>query len=99
MEKLLHKDKILRYNIKKNEIQYLVLKSIYKNLNFFTLIRWNAFSKLAKLAKKNNKTAITNRCVYTVNKKRFNKLTNSSRHVFIKLIRSGIINGIRKSSW
>ena len=99
MEKLLYKDKKLRKNIKKNELQYIVLKSIFKNLNFFTLIRWNAFGKLSQLAQQNNKTAITNRCIYSINKKRFNKLTKSSRHIFLKLIRSGVVHGIRKSSW
>ena len=99
MEKLVYKDKKLRNNIKKNEIQYIILKSIFKNLNFFTLIRWNAFRKLTQITQQTNKTAITNRCVYSVNRKRFNKLTKSSRHVFLKLIRSGVIFGIRKSSW
>ena len=50
MKKLLEKDKKLRINILKIEKQYFILKSIYKNLNFFTPIRWNAFLKLKKLA-------------------------------------------------
>jgi ribosomal protein S14 len=99
MKKLLQKDKILRSKIKEQEIQHLILKSIYKNSNFFTLIRWNAFIKLSGFTKKNTKTALTNRCVYSINKKRFNKLTNFSRHIFLKLIRSGNVNGIQKSSW
>ena len=100
MKKLLIKDKKLRLGIIKTENRHLILKSIFKNLNFFTLIRWNAFIKLHNLSKNNgNKNLLVNRCLYTVNKKRFNKLTNFSRHVFLKLIRSGQINGIKKSSW
>ena len=99
MKKLLQKDIKLRHQIKNDEIQHLVLKSIYKNLNFFTLIRWNAFIKLSSLAQNNNKISLVNRCVYSINKKRFNKLTNFSRHIFLKLLRSGNISGARKSSW
>ena len=68
-------------------------------MNFFTLIRWNAFVKLKYLAKKNSKISTVNRCFYTINKKRLNKFVNISRHVFLKLIRSGQIYGMRKSSW
>lgn len=99
MKKLLEKDKRLRLNIIKDESQSLVLKSIFKNLNLFTLIRWNAFIKLHNLSIKNNKNALTNRCLHSISKKRFNKLTNFSRYIFLKLIRSGQINGVRKSSW
>jgi ribosomal protein S14 len=98
MQKLLEKDKKLRIKNLRTEINYIILKSIFKNLNFFTLIRWNAFIKLQNLSS-NNKYAIINRCVFSVNKKRFNKLTNFSRHIFLKLIRNGQIHGIKKSSW
>lgn len=99
MQKLLEKDKKLRARIKNIEKQHFVLKSIFKNFNFFLLIRWNAFLKLKNLTSGSAKASISNRCLYTINKKRFNKLTTFSRHVFLKLIRSGEINGIRKSSW
>jgi ribosomal protein S14 len=81
------------------ENQHFILKSIFKNFNFFTLVRWNAFLKLKLLTKNNSKVAITNRCLKGVNKKRFNKLTTFSRHIFLKLIRSGSITGMRKASW
>ena len=99
MKKLLAKDKKLRFEIKKSENQYLVFKSIYKNLNFFTLVRWNAFIKLQNLSVNGNKNALSNRCLFSVNKKRFNKLTNFSRHIFLKFIRSGQTSGISKSNW
>jgi ribosomal protein S14 len=99
MKKLLEKDKNRRLNIKGLEKQYFILKSISKNLNFFTLIRWNAFLILNKLSKNNSKISLSNRCLYSINKKRYNKLTNFSRHIYLKLIRSGNISGLQKSSW
>jgi ribosomal protein S14 len=99
MKKLLVKDKKLRYKLTNLEKQHLVLKSIFKNLNFFTLIRWNAFIKLHNLSASGNKNSLSNRCLHSINRKRFNKLTNFSRHTFLKLIRSGQITGLKKSSW
>jgi ribosomal protein S14 len=99
MEKLLIKDKKRRVNLKKTEIKHFIFKSIFKNLNFPILIRLNAFVKLAKLIKNNFQVAMSSRCLYSVNKKRFNKLTTFSRHIFLKLIRSGNISGIRKANW
>lgn len=99
MKKLLEKDKKLRVNFKKFEKQQFILHSINKNFNFFLLIRWNAFLELKKLSKKSSKTLVVNRCVSSINKKRFSKRTNVSRHVFIKLVRHGYISGMQKSSW
>lgn len=79
MKKLLEKDKKLRKLIRSTENQHFVLKSIFKNLNFFTLVRWNAFLKLKSLIKKNSKVSVINRCLEGINKKRFNKLTTFSR--------------------
>jgi ribosomal protein S14 len=99
MKALVEKDKILRLNLTKIENKHFILKSIIKNFNLFILIRWNAFLRLNLLTKLKSKVSITNRCVYSYNKKRFNKLTSFSRHVFLKKIRSGEINGLKKSSW
>jgi ribosomal protein S14 len=99
MKKLLEKDKKYRIQIQNKDYQHFVLKSIFKNFNFFILIRWNAIVKLKKLAKRKSKISLINRCLYTVNKKRFNKLTCFSRHVFLKLIRTGNIYGVKKISW
>jgi hypothetical protein len=38
------------------------------------------------------------KCLSSINKKRFNKLTTFSRHIFLKLIRQGVIAGIQKAS-
>ena len=69
MKKLLEKDKKLYLKIKKTDTKQFILKSIFENSNFFFLIRWNAFTKLKKLSKNNSKISITNRCLYTINKK------------------------------
>jgi ribosomal protein S14 len=99
MKKLIEKDKKLRLHIVKTENKHFILKSIIKNFNFFILIRWNAFLQLKTLTQKFSKISITNRCLNSINKKRFNKLTGFSRHVFLKTVREGSVNGIRKSSW
>lgn len=99
MKKLIERDKKLRLEIKKNEKQHYVLKSIFKNFNFFILVRWNAYLKLKSLTKTNSSVALSYRCLTSINKKRFNKLTVFSRHIFLKLIRSGNISGLQKSSW
>lgn len=99
MKKLIEKDKKRIDSVKQIEKQNFILKSIFKNTNFFLLIRWQAFLKLKLLTSKNSKVSISLKCLYTTNKKKFNKNTFFSRHVFLKLIRSGELSGIRKSSW
>lgn len=99
MKKILEKDKKLRDRINNKENRYFLLKSIFRNSNFFSLVRWNAFIGLKSLGKNNSKVSISSRCLYSINRKRFNKLTTFSRHIFLKLVRSGEIYGMRKSSW
>ena len=99
MKKLLEKDKKLREKILKVEKQYFILNFIYKNFNFFTLVRWNAFLKLKNISNNNHKTSLSNRCLATINRKRFNKFTTFSRQIFLKNLRFGKFYGIRKSSW
>lgn len=70
MKKLIEKDKKIRINIKKIEIKKITLKSIFQNLNFFKLIRFNAFLKLNQLSQKsNNPTSLFNKCLYSHSKK------------------------------
>lgn len=99
MKKLITKDKRLRVKLKTQERQYFILKAILQNSNLFVLIRWNAYLQLKRLRKNESKVSILSRCVYTINRKRFNVLTPFSRYVFLKLIRSGQLSGISKSSW
>lgn len=99
MKKLFAKDKKNRTIIKQLELKHFVLKQISTNANFFKIVKWNALYKLSNLSKQSSKTVVSNRCVKTINKKTFHKFTNFSRTVFLKLVKSGYISGIRKSSW
>jgi ribosomal protein S14 len=99
MKKLIEKDKLLKERFLNIEDRHFVLKAIIKNLNFFNLVRWNAIVNLKVLTQNASKISTVNRCLFTVNRKRFNKLTGFSRHVFLKTIRSGSVTGIKKSSW
>lgn len=99
MKKLVEKDKKIRKTIYIFEKKKFILKSISQNLNFFNLIRWKAYFNLSLLPSTSSKTFITNRCVKTIHKKRFNKLTNFSRMVFLKLVKSNQFNSIYKGSW
>lgn len=99
MKKLIEKDKKLRKIIKHLDKEFFVLKSIFKNLNFSTLVRWKALLELKTLGAKNSKVSLSPKCLLTLNKKKYNKLTFFSRHVFLKLIRKGFIPTAKKASW
>jgi ribosomal protein S14 len=99
MKKLFAKDRENRKLIKETELQRFILKQISTNSNFLKTTKWNALYKISSLSKKSSKTVLSNRCVKTINKKTFHKFTNFSRTVFLKLVKSGHISGMRKSSW
>jgi ribosomal protein S14 len=99
MRKLLEKDKKTRKNVYRFENFHFILKIITQNQNFFSLIRWKANSKLNNLPSRSSKTFLSNRCILTTNKKKTNKLTNFSRTVLLKLIKTKSISNIYKSSW
>jgi ribosomal protein S14 len=99
MKKIFAKDNKNRKDVKKSELKHYILKQISTNSNFFKITRWNAVYKLSNFPKKSSKTILSNRCVKTVNKKTFHKFSNFSRTVFLKLVKSGFISGMRKSSW
>jgi ribosomal protein S14 len=96
MKHLIKKDKKFRKTLKNINLQYFILQSIFKNTNLFTLHRWNAYLKLQG---KQSRISLVPRCQITINRKRFNKFTNFSRHLFLKLIRLGKISGFKKISW
>ena len=96
MKKLVQKDKITRYYyLNRYEKKHIIFKLIFKNFNFFILLRWLS-TFLAFLTKNNSKTVMLNRCLLTYNKKRFNKLSVFSRHIFLKLIKKGLVLGTFK---
>lgn len=99
MKKLFAKDIKARQFVEQNELKNFILKQISNNINFSSITRWNARQKLTNLPKNSSKTYISNRCVKTINKKTFHKFSNFSRTVYLKLVRSGSIYGMKKSSW
>ena len=99
MKKLITKDKKLRLKLKAQEKQFFILKTILQNSNLFMLIRWNAFFRLKTLGEISSEVSLSSRCLYTINRKRFNTLAPFSRYVLLKFIRSGRISGVRKSNW
>ena len=99
MKKLFAKDRRNRKTVKQLELKHFILKQISTNSNFLKTTRWNALYKLSNISKNSSKTVISNRCVQTINKKTFHKFSNFSRTVYLKLVKSGYISGIRKSSW
>ena len=98
MKKIFSKDKQNRNTVKQLELKHFILKQISNDSNFSKITVWNSLTKLTSLNKRSSKTYVSNRCVKTINKKIFNKFSNFSRSVF-KLIKSGQISGMRKSSW
>jgi ribosomal protein S14 len=99
MKKLFTKDLKNRKIIKKSELKHFVLKQILTNSNYLKTIRWNVAYNLSNTSKTNSKTIVSNRCVQTKSRKTFHKFSNFSRIVFLKLVKSGYISSIRKSSW
>ena len=99
MKKLIEKDKKVRKKIKKLEKKKFILKIILNNINLPYLLRFNASNNLNNITKKASKTLISNRCIATVNKKKFGKLTHYSRIFFLKLARNKKIHGITPASW
>jgi ribosomal protein S14 len=100
MKKQTQKDKNLRKSFNRQELNYIILKSIVKNENLSLLIKWNAVLKLSNFLGGQNKTRFVNRCVLTNRKAKFNRIFKKfSRLSFLSLARSGVISGLKKSSW
>lgn len=99
MKKLVEKDKKVRKIINQFEKKKFILKIIQNNINLPYLLRFNASNNLNSMTKKASKTLLSNRCIATVNKKKFGKLTNYSRIFFLKLAKNKKIYGLSKASW
>jgi ribosomal protein S14 len=99
MKKLVEKDKKVRKKIKKLEKKKFILKIIQNNLNLPYFLRFNASNNLNSITKKASKTLVSNRCIATINKKKFGKLTNYSRIFFLKLAKAKKIYGLTRASW
>ena len=96
MKKILEKDKNIRKKIKYFEKKIFILKAIYNNSCLTSLIRLTALQHLHKFPNRSSKTFINNLCVFTINKKKLNKLANFSRIIFRKLATKKLFSGIHK---
>jgi len=99
MKKLIEKDKKNRKIIKTFEKKVFILKTIRNNPSLSFIIKLNALHNIHCLTKKASKTLISNRCVVTVNKKKFAKWTHYSRILFLRLAKTKKIYGLIKASW
>ena len=99
MNRIIKKDKQLRISLNKINITYFLLKLIIKNKNLFFFTRLNAYIKITNLTKKASFISISNRCIISYNKKRFNKYTLYSRIILLKKIQCNEIVGLKKSIW
>jgi len=100
MKKKTQKDKKIRKLFNRQELKYVILKSIVKNENLSLTVKWNAISNLSNLSGNNSKIRFVNRCVLTNHKAKFNRIFRKfSRFSFLELARSGVISGLKKSSW
>ena len=100
MKKLIEKDKKSRSNVLNYELKITILQSIYQNLNFPVLIRWNSSQKLHFLVSSSDRAvSLSKRCVESVNKKNFTRSAKFSRHLYLKMLRFGEVYGIQKASW
>lgn len=97
MKKLLIKDKNLRQNLKNLNRRYFLLKIILKNYNIFSLFRIKAAINLNKLKFFN--VSISDRCIVSFNKKKFNKFFLYSRIILLKKLYQNKTIGFKKSIW
>lgn len=97
MKKLLIKDKNLRQNLKNYNKKYFLLKIILKNYNIFSLSRIKAVMHLNELKFYN--VSISDRCIISFNKKKFNKFVLYSRIILLKKLYQNKITGFKKSIW
>jgi hypothetical protein len=99
MQKLYVKDKTKRQIVEKLNKKYFVLKSIIKNKYILKLIHYKVCLKLKALSGLGSIITLSNRCVDSVSKKRYNKFTLFSRFIYLKLIKNGKVTGFQKSNW
>ena len=99
MQKLYSKDKAKRKVVKKLNKNYFVLKSIIKNKHILKLIHYKVYLRLKTLSGLGSIVTLSNRCVDSISKKRYNKFTLFSRFIYLKLIKNGKVSGFQKSNW
>lgn len=92
----LHRDEILRLIFLKKEFKRILLKSIIKNQQIKPVIRGFCVYKIQR--DKNFWTRSENICIITARSKGNYKMTNTSRHVFNKLLQEGFLTNIKTNN-
>lgn len=98
MKNQLYKDKNKRILNFKYEQKQIILKSINKNIAVSKPTRWNSSLKFIDFETNSFDTRIVNRCILTGRKNKVNHF-KFSRLSFLKLVRNGLIFGLKKSTW
>lgn len=99
MKKLYSKDQNMRMFALSSGKKQFIFKCLLKHKNIFILLKKKMCYQLFFHSKMFSKVKLINKCLFTLNKKTFNKLTLFSRFLYLKLIRLGKISGFTKSSW
>ena len=90
----------LRKNLKKNEINYLIVSSLLHNENINTVNRLNLLEKIQKYNKiYGNKVKIKNQDILSYRFYSVNKHTRLNRVNYKNFLEEGNLNGFKKSSW
>jgi small subunit ribosomal protein S14 len=99
MRRSMEKDKKKRIHFLKNEYHRKILKTISYNVNLPLALRLKAGLSLSMLPKNSSPTQIKKRCILTGRGRFILGPFNLSRLALRKLIRSGLVPGLRQSSW
>jgi ribosomal protein S14 len=98
MKKLVEKDKSKRKLFFDSEIKRVILKSITRNQNLTNRIRWVANLYLSDMLVNSSKVRQVNRCIITGRKSKVRGCYKFSRLVFLRMVRNGLISGLKKST-
>ncbi len=95
----IERDKKRRQLVAKYELKRLQLKTIIHTQSLPKDVRWDASLKLAKLPRNSSKIRIRNRCVITGRSRGVYRFFKMSRILFRQYASSGLLPGVKKSSW
>jgi small subunit ribosomal protein S14 len=93
------RDNKRRLLVSKYEIKRIFYKSIIRDENIPSFIKYQATIRLAELPRNSSKIRIKNRCIMTGRGKSVYRFCKLSRIVFRELAAKGSLVGITKSSW
>ena len=99
MANFIEKDKKRRNLVCKYELRRVEYKSIIKNTDLPTEIRSDFMNKLNTLPRNSCEVRIMNRCILTGRSKAVYRFCKISRIKMRELAASGLLAGVKKSSW